>query len=102
MSASAIIALSFGTGAVLMLAGALWATVRVTGGLSAVRMRLAELEHAHEILDSRITREVKARAGATGAQRVAEERSIAEEAQAILNEAGNSAGASARPSRLRR
>ncbi len=100
VSASTFAAIGIAAVAVLMLAGAVWQSVRVLGGISEVRSAILVHTTALEQLDERITREVKQRAGAAGAAKVAEERTIAEQAQAILAEQGNSAAPVGRPSRL--
>jgi len=59
-------------------------SIRGLGGTAALRAEVLVLTTAVERADERITREVKARAGQAGADKVAEERTIAEQARAHL------------------
>lgn len=102
VSASTFAAIGISAVAVLMLAGALWQSLRVLGTISEIRMGQMVHTTALEQLDERITREVKQRAAVAGAEKAREERSIAEQAQAILTQQGNSAAPAGRPSRLTR
>lgn len=88
--------------AVFMLAGASWLHVRVLGRILAVERSL--LLHTTEVeqLDTRITREVKARAGLARAADAEESRSVLEQAQAKLAEEHPSVVALARPKRVYR
>lgn len=70
--------------ALLLLLGACWVSVRGMGGITALRQRVILLETTLEALDTRITREVKTRAGLAGAEKVAEAKSLNEEASAYL------------------
>lgn len=98
---SPFLALGLSALAVLMLAGAIWQSVRVLGRMSAVERDLLRYQTAVEQLDIRITREVKARAGLTRAADAADERSVLEQATAILAEADPSVTA-LRPKRTAR
>lgn len=98
--ASLYASIAIGTLAVLMLAGALWQAYRVLGGISAVRMALMELSTQVEQVDERLTREVKQRAGQAGAAKLADERTILDQAQAHLVAVPPSAPAAGRPSRF--
>ncbi len=86
--------------AALLAAGACWVAVRGMGGISTIRITSAEHSARLEILDERITREVKQRAGRAGAEKVAQERTLLEEAQARLLAQANGPVVSGRPSPL--
>lgn len=70
--------------AVLALFGALWVVARGAGKLSLLRSDLLVLVTQVEQLDVRITREVKTRAGLSRAENTQEDKSVVEQAQAIL------------------
>jgi len=96
---SLYIAIALNCIAVLVLLGAVWMSIRGLGGTAALRSEVLVLTTAVERADERITREVKARAGQAGADKVAEERSIAEQAAAHLANPGNVTPISERPKR---
>jgi len=85
--------------AVLLLAGVLWRSIRVEGGISRLRMQLMELQTEVEQLDTRITREVKTRAGLSRAENAMEEKTLTEQAHAQLALPSNSVPISGRPKR---
>ena len=72
--------------------------VRGMGGITALRQRVIMLETTLEALDTRITREVKTRAGLAGAEKAAQERTINEEAVTYLQQQQPPPGRPARPS----
>jgi len=84
------IAISLGllTGAFLLFLAALWQTVRGAGKISVLRGDLILLTTQVEALDTRITREVKTRAGLTRAEKAEEDRSVEQQAQDLLREVG--------------
>lgn len=73
-------------------------SVRGLGGITALTQRVIVLETTLEALDTRITREVKTRAGLAGAAKAAEERTINEEAITYLQTQQPPPGRAARPS----
>ena len=98
MDLSPIIAgTTFGV-ALLLLLGACWVAVRGMGGISRLRQDVIVLQTTLEALDTRITREVKTRAGLAGAEVARQERSINEEAVTYLQQAVQPAARTARPS----
>jgi len=97
-----ITAVSTLAGAGALLIAALWSSVRVLGRISTVERSLLLLITKIEQLDERVTREVKTRAALTRAETVQEERSIAEQAGAILANEGAQVVPLARPTRVRR
>jgi len=74
--------------AVCLLFAALWVVVRGQGKITLLRGDLILLTTQVENLDTRITREVKTRAGLSRAEKAEEDRSVEEQAQALLREAG--------------
>jgi len=96
------IALGLFCAALLALAAAIWLHTRVLGSISAVDRQLLRYQTEVEQLDTRITREVKARAGLARAADAADERSIVEQSQSILAEQGPSVVALERPKRRAR
>jgi len=96
------IALGVTTGAVLALSAAVWTTIRVLGKVSTVERELLVYRTEVEQLDTRITREVKARAGLQRAADVADERDVLQQARDTLAEAAPVVPLTARPSRMLR
>jgi len=86
MDFSPYIGLALLSVAVLVLLGALWTVTRVLGGISALKSDHIVLTTAVEALDTRITREVKTRAGLASAGKAEEIRSLNEQAAAVLAE----------------
>jgi len=86
--------------AVFLLAAALWSHIRVLGGITTVRQSLMVLQTAVEQLDLRLTREVKTRAALASVEKAAEEKSVGEEARAILNAEATVVPLSGRPKRI--
>ena len=84
MVASPIIGLAFLAIALLLLLGAFWVSLRGVGGISTLRSELMVLRTHLEQLDTRITREVKTRAGLASAEKAQEERTVLEQAEAEL------------------
>jgi len=84
MLTSPIVASILAGVAVLALFGALWVVARGAGRIAQVRSDLLVLVTQVEQLDTRITREVKTRAGLTRAESTLEDKSVIEQAQAIL------------------
>ncbi len=102
MLTSPIIASILAGVAVLALFGALWVVARGAGRLALVRSDLLVLVTQVEQLDTRITREVKTRAGLTRAESAVEDKSIAEQAHAILAKENPVLAFPDRPKRSRR
>ena len=88
--------------ATALLIGALWSSVRVLGRISTVERSLLLLVTKIEQLDERLTREVKTRAGLTRAENAQDERTVAEQAGAILAREGQQVLSLERPKRVRR
>ena len=88
--------------AVLMLFGALWVVARGSGRLAVLRSDLLVLVTQVEQLDTRITREVKTRAGLSRVESAAEEKTVVEEAEAILQGQNLTLPFPARPKRRTR
>jgi len=76
--------------------------IRVLGKVSEVRRSLLEYQTAVEQLDTRITREVKARAGLKRAEDAADERNLLQQAQDTLALNAHVAPPTARPSPIQR
>lgn len=93
------VALGLSSAAVAALAAAIIMHSRVLGRILAVERALLLHTTSVEQLDTRITREVKARAGLARAADVDEQRSIVDEAQARLTEAAPSVVSLERPKR---
>lgn len=88
--------------AVLMLFAGLWVVARGAGRISLLRSDLIVLSTQVEALDARITREVKTRAGLTRVAEGKDEKTLADEALAILNKDQHPLPFPARPKRIRR
>ena len=88
--------------AVLLSATAVILHIRVLGSVSKVNRELLEYKTAVEQLDTRITREVKSRAGLQRAAEAADERSLMQTAQDTLQHNAAVAPPRARPSRIYR
>jgi len=102
MLTSPIVASILAGVAVLALFGALWVVARGAGRLALVRSDLLVLVTQVEQLDTRITREVKTRAGLSRAEGALEDKSVVEQAQAILAKENPPLEFPARPKRSRR
>ena len=88
--------------AVLLSATAVIMHIRVLGSVSKVNRELLEYKTAVEQLDTRITREVKSRAGLQRAADAADERSLAQMAQDTLELNASVAAPRVRPKRTYR
>ncbi len=99
MVPSITVALGLLTGAFLLLLAALYVVVRGAGRISLIRQEQDRLEAKLENIDTRITREVKTRAGLTRAERAEEDRSIGEQAQDLLRQAPPPSLVAERPKR---
>ncbi len=96
------IALGLSAAAIFMLTAAVIMNTRVLGRILAVERQLLRYQTEVEQLDTRITREVKARAGLVRAAEAEETRSIKDEAQARLHETDASVVSLERPKRAYR
>jgi len=99
MLTSTIVALATLPAAFFMLLAALWVVVRGSGRIAVLRQELMVLSTALEQVEIRLTREVKTRAGLSRAENAAEERSVAEQATAILQDQPTVVPISGRPKR---
>jgi len=97
---SVAIALTALGGAVLLLIAAVVLVARGAGMIATLRQDLKVLETALEQLEVRHTREVKTRAGLTRAENAVEEKTITEEARAILEKQTPVVPFPARPKRI--
>ncbi len=88
--------------AVLVLFAALWVVARGAGRVSLLRSDLIVLTTQFEALDTRITREVKTRAGLTRAAETVGEKDLNAEAASILAQQPTVTPFPARPKRPRR